>query len=142
MPTGPIIKRLWFENDSGSLPDIQGCRKVKRVLWNGLYIGRIFQSAEADAWGNEFELGNYPWQSPEEASFHLIGRYEVTNESRRVDMEWNVYLTDTGEFWMGPFTTADEAERAVRTTAGFDLPFETEIRQQPAGTAKRSLGTG
>lgn len=139
MPTGSI-KRLWFEDDTGNHPSVFGCRLVKRVLWNGVPVGRVLQSLDG-TWGNDEELGTFRWASPEEAAFHLVGRYEVTRIAQEDALEWNVYLADTGGFWMGPFPSKEEAERAVHTTAGFDLPFDSEIKQEPVGTAKRYLQT-
>ncbi|HMV98657.1 MAG TPA: hypothetical protein PLB18_02245 [Acidobacteriota bacterium] len=138
MPTGPL-KRLCFEADTGLHPEFHGCGQVLRVLWNGIYVGRVLQSRESATWGNDQELGTYPWKTPEEASFHLIGRNEVTRLALQENYEWNVYLADTGGFWMGPFPSREEAERAVHTTAGFDLPFASQIRQDPVGTAKNYL---
>ncbi|MBX7220932.1 MAG: hypothetical protein K1Y36_13360 [Blastocatellia bacterium] len=136
MPTGSLAKRLWFEEDTGTQPDVYGCSLIRRVVWNGVLIGRVRQSTETGTWGNDEELGTYPWQTPEEAAFHLVGRYEVTHQIYEDSIEWNVYLADSGVFWMGPFPSREEAERAVHTTAGFDLPFESDVRQDKAGTAK------
>ncbi|HNC45076.1 MAG TPA: hypothetical protein PLU80_12995, partial [Acidobacteriota bacterium] len=66
MPTGPL-KRLCFEADTGLHPEFHGCGQVLRVLWNGIYVGRVLQSRESATWGNDQELGTYPWKTPEEA---------------------------------------------------------------------------